>query len=96
MSGTKRSDQNAMGLEERSEVKNVITAPDGLTYGIEKVETCLKKWDAKPDGTEWTQREMDDGTALAAGALAEVIKTVDGEITEHWIRGESEHGPPDG
>ena len=85
-----------MGLVEESQVKGLLTAPDGLTYGIEKVETCLKKWDAKPDGTEWTQQEMDDGTALQAGALAEMIKTEDGVIIEHWKRGESEHGPPEG
>lgn len=100
MSGTegplKRPDDSAMGLVEQGAVKNVITAPDGLDYNIAKVESCLKKWDAKPDGTEWSEEEMNDGTALAAGALAEVIKTEDGTIVEHWIRGESEHGPPDG
>lgn len=100
MSGTegpfKRPDQSQMGLQEGSSVRGLVTAPDGVTYGIEKVECCLKKWDAKPDGSEWTTQEMDDGTALAAGALAEVLKTEDGAIVEHWIRGESEHGPPIG
>lgn len=89
-----RPDGGQMGLVEQGVVKNVVTAPDGITYGIEKVNTCLKKWDAKPDGSEWTPEEMDDGTALRAGALAEVILTEDGKITKHWVRGESEDGPP--
>ena len=93
MSGTegplKRPDASAMGLVEQGAVKNVITAPDGLDYNIDKVETCLKKFDAKPDGTEWTVEEMDDGTAEAAGALAEVIKTEDGTIAQFEVREEA-------
>lgn len=95
MSGTERSEQSELGLSERSAVRGVYVAPDGLDYHIDKVETLLKKWDCKPDGSDWTEQEMNDGTALAAGALAEVIKTEDGVIVEHWKRGESEHGPPE-
>jgi len=89
MSGTEeeRFDGGQMGLIESGEVKQLFIAPDGLQYGIEHTRCVVKKFDGEV--SEMTEEE-------AAAALAEVIITDDGEITEHWIRGESEHGPPEG
>ncbi|HET7110284.1 MAG TPA: hypothetical protein VFI41_05395 [Gemmatimonadales bacterium] len=96
MSGTEglRPDGAEMGLVEQSAVRPMITAPDGLDYYIEKERAVLKKFDRKDDGTEWTTEQMDSGEAVAAGALAEVLVLENGEIVERWVRGESEHGPP--
>jgi hypothetical protein len=44
----------------------------------------LKKFDRKPDGSEWTQEELDSGEA--ADALAEVVTVEDGVIVDVWRR----------
>ena len=92
MSTTDRPDLPEMGLQEASAVKGVFRAEDGQTFFIEKERCVLKKWDAKPDGTEWTTEQMDNGEAEQAGALAEVITTENGVIIDHWVRGEADGG----
>lgn len=91
MSGIEeRPDLPQIGLQEASAVKGIYTTEDGQRFSIEKETAVLKKWDAKPDGTEWTVEQMDNGEAEAAGALAEVITTEDGVIIDHWVRGDSD------
>jgi hypothetical protein len=46
--------------------------------------TVVKKFDCKPDGTDWTQEELDSGAADEA--LAEVITLKNGVIVDTWKR----------
>ena len=54
---------------------------EGAKMGI-KVTGVLKKFDCKPDGTEWTNEEINAG--LADDYLKEVIHVEDGLITDQW------------
>lgn len=47
-------------------------------------KVTLKKFGAKPDGSEWTPEEMDSGAA--DDALLEVITLLDGVVVDVWKR----------
>jgi hypothetical protein len=48
----------------------------------------LRKFDG-----DWTDEQMANGEAQAAGALAEAIVVIDGQIVDRWHRGEERDAP---
>lgn len=85
MSGTDRLDQQQVGLQETAAVKGVYVDADGARWNIEKERAVLRKFDGE-FSDEWTPEE-------ASAALAEVIVLEDGEIIDHWHRGEDRDAP---
>jgi hypothetical protein len=89
MSGTEgpglRQDPPKAGVQEVSSVSNLVEAPDTVQYRV-RVDGVLKKFDCKPDGSEWTEEEINSGAAEAAGSLAEVMTIEDGHVTDVWRR----------
>jgi len=90
MSGTEqhRSDLPQVGFSEVGHVKPTITDCDGGEWQIDKERACLRKFDG-----EWTAEQMSNGEAEAAGALAEVLVLEDGEVVDHWVKGDPRDAP---